>query len=202
MVGEAGIVGVLLGERAFGVAELELQPGYLGSAAGFAQASEQQNRELQRAAAQAAAVEGLTLLELYAGDGNLTRALMGAKRGVVVEGDRAAARRLAANLLRLGAQHLAVRAEPAEAAVRALAADGARFDVVVLDPPRAGARDVAERLPALAPTRIVYVSCDPQTLARDAAALARAGYRPARVVPLDMAPGTYHVECVCCFERT
>ena len=66
-------------------------------------------------------------------------------------------------------------AEPAVRAVERLARTGERFDVVVLDPPRAGAADLIALAAVAVPERIVYVSCDPMTLARDLATLQRAG---------------------------
>jgi len=75
------------------------------------------------------------------------------------------------------------------------------LDAAVLDPPRAGVdRFALDALVAHHPTRVVYVSCDPATLARDAKRLARAGYRLVEVQPVDMFPQTYHVESVACFE--
>jgi 23S rRNA (uracil1939-C5)-methyltransferase len=78
----------------------------------------------------------------------------------------------------------------------------ARFDAVVLDPPRAGC--VPHALEAMArcePKRIVYVSCDPATLARDVKQLAAWGYRLAEVQPIDFFPHTHHIECVARFVR-
>lgn len=70
-------------------------------------------------------------------------------------------------------------------------------DAVVLDPPRAGCQPVAlESLVRLAPKRVVYVSCDAETLARDLKFLCREAFSLKKVVPLDMFPQTHHVECV------
>jgi 23S rRNA (uracil1939-C5)-methyltransferase len=69
--------------------------------------------------------------------------------------------------------------------------------LVLLDPPRAGAGAVViERLAALAPPHLVYVSCDPATLARDLKLLAAYGYLLQRLTVLDMFPQTFHVETV------
>jgi 23S rRNA (uracil1939-C5)-methyltransferase len=72
----------------------------------------------------------------------------------------------------------------------------------LLDPPRAGcAKSLISNLIQLAAPRIVYVSCDPATLARDARRLIAAGYGLASAQPLDMFPQTHHVEIVAVFER-
>lgn len=70
-------------------------------------------------------------------------------------------------------------------------------DVVVLDPPRAGVHaDVLQRLLELRPQRIIYVSCDPGTLARDLGGLTAGGYKVDSVQPVDMFPWTGHVESI------
>ncbi len=77
-----------------------------------------------------------------------------------------------------------------------------RVDGVVIDPPRGGvAPEGMAALTGLSPQRIVYVSCDPTTLARDAALLVGDGYRLERVQPIDLFPQTYHVETVALFLR-
>jgi 23S rRNA (uracil-5-)-methyltransferase RumA (EC 2.1.1.-) len=87
--------------------------------------------------------------------------------------------------------------------LRHLIAQHAVFDLVLLDPPRAGAADVARQLAQLGAQRIVYVSCDPATLARDLAALCgAAGYRLIEATPLDMFPQTGHLETVALLTRT
>lgn len=133
------------------------------------------------------------LLELYAGSGNLTRALRRRAAAVLaVEADHRAATRLAG----LGLDNVQVRAEPAERVVASLAAKGQRFDVAVLDPPRTGAKEVLSSLVRLGPRRIVYVSCDPITLGRDLEALGRLGFPASYAQPVDLAPQTAHVEIV------
>jgi 23S rRNA (uracil1939-C5)-methyltransferase len=80
--------------------------------------------------------------------------------------------------------------------------DGDRPAVVVVDPPRAGlARKALQRAAALGAERFVYVSCNPTTLAGNAAELAELGYRLAVVAPVDMFPHTHHIETVALFER-
>jgi 23S rRNA (uracil1939-C5)-methyltransferase len=87
-------------------------------------------------------------------------------------------------------------------ALRELVEQAGRPDVVVVDPPRAGlSQKVVRRLLESAPKRIVYVSCNPTTLAPNAAQLVEAGYALRRVRPVDMFPQTPHIECVALLER-
>jgi 23S rRNA (uracil1939-C5)-methyltransferase len=87
-------------------------------------------------------------------------------------------------------------------AMRDLVEEAGRPDVVVLDPPRAGlSQKVVRRVIEAAPKRIVYVSCNPTTLAPNAAQLAEAGYALKRVRPVDMFPQTHHIECVALLEH-
>ncbi|MDQ3849088.1 MAG: 23S rRNA (uracil(1939)-C(5))-methyltransferase RlmD [Actinomycetota bacterium] len=87
-------------------------------------------------------------------------------------------------------------------ALRELVAREGRPDVCLVDPPRAGlSQKVVRRVAEAAPQRIVYVSCNPTTLAPNAAQLVEAGYALRRVVPVDMFPQTPHIECVALLER-
>lgn len=93
-------------------------------------------------------------------------------------------------------------AEDATVAMRRAARDGERADVVIMDPPRAGATEpFLASAAALEPRRIVYVSCNPDTQVRDFEVLIAHGYRPLRVTPVDMFPHTDHVETVAVLSR-
>ena len=75
--------------------------------------------------------------------------------------------------------------------------------MVILDPPRAGLdKTVIDALLALKPKTLAYVSCDPSTLARDAARLIAGGYQLKQVTPFDLFPQTYHIESISLFTRT
>jgi 23S rRNA (uracil1939-C5)-methyltransferase len=86
--------------------------------------------------------------------------------------------------------------------IRPLVEEAGRPDVIVVDPPRAGlSKKVVRRVIECESPRIVYVSCNPTTLAPNAAQLGEAGYELRRVRPVDMFPQTPHVECVALLER-
>jgi 23S rRNA (uracil1939-C5)-methyltransferase len=88
-------------------------------------------------------------------------------------------------------------------ALRELVAEAGRPDVLLVDPPRAGlSQKIVRRMIEASPRRIVYVSCNPTTLAPNAAQLVEAGYRLVRVRPVDMFPQTPHIECVAELIRT
>jgi len=88
-------------------------------------------------------------------------------------------------------------------ALRELVTEAGRPDVLVLDPPRAGlSQKIVRRIIEAAPKRIVYVSCNPTTLAPNAAQLVEAGYELVRVRPVDMFPQTPHIECVAELVKT
>ncbi len=90
----------------------------------------------------------------------------------------------------------------ARTGVRPLIEKAGKADVVVIDPPRAGlSQKIVRRVLECEARKIVYVSCNPTTLAPNAAQLVEAGYRLTRVRPVDMFPQTPHIECVALFER-
>lgn len=138
------------------------------------------------------------VLDAYAGVGTFTLPLAVAAREVVaVEMTSAALRDLEHNLDSAGLEADVVGGD----VKRELPALG-RFDAIVLDPPRSGmAPDALAAVLGAAPKRIVYVSCDPATLARDARTLCSSGYALGSAVPVDLFPQTFHVETVATFDR-
>jgi 23S rRNA (uracil1939-C5)-methyltransferase len=163
---------------------------------GFAQASESTNATLAAHVAElAAARPAERAIELHAGSGNLSVVLARAVGDLTtVESSRDACEAARANLLARG-----LKARIVEGDADAYAWNGAT-KLVVLDPPRTGARVLAEKLATSPVARVIYVSCDPQTLGRDLGILARA-YRPTSIAVFEMFPQTSHVETVVALER-
>ena len=143
-----------------------------------------------------------TVVDAYGGAG-LFSVFLAPRAGRLfgIEGDRAAVRCAGVNLARAGFSSAEFfQGDVADVLERAFIRRSLRADVVVLDPPRDGCGEgIPEKVAALRPERIVYVSCSPGTLARDIRRLAGLGYRPARLQPLDMFPQTAHVEVVALF---
>ena len=150
----------------------------------------------------AAARPGDTVLDLYAGVGLFTTFLadeVGDGGAVIsVESDRGATRDARRYLHDLPQVQLV--AETVERALRQQLL-GESADVVVLDPPRDGAKKAVAGIVDLAPRRIVYVACDPAALARDLASFAARGYELTGLRAFALFPMTHHVECVAVLER-
>ncbi|HUY38014.1 MAG TPA: class I SAM-dependent RNA methyltransferase [Candidatus Binataceae bacterium] len=178
--------------------ESEIEPGVMLRAGAdlFSQVNRAQNlRLVAEVMAMAAPAPGAKLLDLFCGAGNFS--IPAARRGANVTGvdsDPPAAAAAARNAERMGlgeAQFAAMQAHELAAFLRL-----ARFrpDVVILDPPRTGATALIEPIAKLGPARVVYVSCDAATLARDLRALAARGYKLSRVRAFDFFPNTHHAE--------
>ena len=106
------------------------------------------------------------------------------------------------NAQRNDVEHAQFFAGDVRLALRELVERAGRPDVVVVDPPRAGlSKKVVRRIIEAGPRRLVYVSCNPTTLAPNAAQLVEAGWALRRVRPVDMFPQTPHIECVALLER-
>jgi 23S rRNA (uracil1939-C5)-methyltransferase len=184
--------------------ELDGEAGQLAGAAGaFAQANAEQDRALRSLVRALARAEGLRALELHAGIGNLTQVLArDARELTAVESSASAAELLRANAtVASGSCPVTIRQERAERACAELAARGERFDLALLDPPREGCPELPALLARLGVARVVYVSCDPMTLARDLTLFAREGLRPTSARALDMMPQSFHLEVVALLER-
>jgi 23S rRNA (uracil1939-C5)-methyltransferase len=175
------------------------------SAGSFLQTNSEMADVLYRdAIEQAALTGGESVWDLYCGTGSIGLALAGAARRVVgVEIVAEAVERARENALANGVANVQFVCADAGKAPRDLIADGLPApDVVVLDPPRAGMTPkAARRVAELGARRIVYVSCNPTTLAGNAPILAEGGYKLTRLRPFDLFPHTPHVECVARFDR-
>lgn len=139
----------------------------------------------------------------YCGVGALTLPLARAARRVVgielLEESVEAARR---NAVANGVENVEYHAGDMRAVATRLAAQGPRPDLIALDPPRDGVHpDVLRTLTEIGPRRILYVSCNPATLARDLKILHDSGYASGAVLPVDLFPHTPHVECVTVVDR-
>ncbi len=135
-----------------------------------------------------------TLLDLYAGSGNLSITLPESVNVTGIDEDRAVI--AAADAVRAKSY----RAGKGPAFLRAF--KRGPWSTIVLDPPRTGAKAIMKDLAKARANRIVYVSCNPSTLARDAGTLCNNGWRVERLTALDLYPNTAHVECVCTFTPT
>ncbi len=169
------------------------------SAGVFSQANVGLRADLAGAVHEAAG-EGELALELFAGAGFLTLGLARRFRRVVaIESHPLAVRDLRDNLRAGGIDSVDVRGVAVEEALRDASVKHLRPDVVVLDPPRSGLpRGVVS---ALIADRVVYLSCDPATLARDLAALEESGFSLVQVTGFDLFPQTPHVEALAVAER-
>lgn len=173
---------------------------------GFAQAQAAQNSALVEHVMRWADGEpGRRGLELFAGAGNFTRGLSRRLNHLLaVETDARAVlglQQLAARIGVQGGTRVVVQREPAAAALARAAAANERFDLVLLDPPRAGLGVGASHdLARVARGRTIYVACDPATMMRDLAVLTHAGHRIIDLAIVDMMPMTPEVEVVAVLE--
>ena len=147
-----------------------------------------------------------TLLDLYCGMGTIGLSMADQCRGLIgVEIVPEAIESAKANAARMGeavaAKSRFFCADAGQAATQ-LAAEGLHPDIVMLDPPRKGCDEATlSAVVRMAPRRVVYVSCNPATAARDAAWLEKNGYHAEKVQPVDLFPRTKHVECVIALSK-
>ncbi len=171
----------------------------------FFQINPVQTERLYQTALDFAGLTGSELAaDLYCGAGTISLLLAKRARQVIgIEVVPQAIRDAEENARVNGVSNAEFHAAAAEDLLPRLVAQGLRPDVIVLDPPRKGCDEAVLRaIAAAGPARIVYVSCDPATLARDARILCAAGFAPEKCQPVDMFCQTGHVETVCLLTHT
>jgi 23S rRNA (uracil1939-C5)-methyltransferase len=143
-------------------------------------------------------LDGSTVLELYSGVGLFSAFLAGrAGRLVAVESSPWSSADFVENLDEF--ENVELYEAPVEEALPEI---DLQPDYILSDPPRAGmGGKVIEALTRKQANRLVYISCDPATLARDMKRLAEGGYDLVKITPYDMFPQTYHIECLAVFDR-
>lgn len=142
------------------------------------------------------------VLDLYCGNGNFSLPMSQfAKEVVGLEDFEQSILDADQNRDKNGLPSARFRSIDAVKGLKGLVEKCERFEVVVLDPPRNGASDAVKLIPLLEPKVIVYISCDPSTLARDIAHLKKAGYEVVKSRPVDMFPQTYHIESITMLEK-
>lgn len=169
----------------------------------FAQAHAEANVGLVTAALyELAPRETDSVLELYSGNGNFTFPIAATAASVLGVESSPVGVELAQRSAREGAVgNVRFIQGDARKACDGLVNEKRQFDLCLADPPRTGAPGLAKWMRALGVKRVVYVACDPASLARDAAGLVEEGYRPLALQVVDMFPQTHHVEAVMSFER-
>ncbi len=170
----------------------------------FYQVNHHQAQRLYEAAiSQAEITKNDTVLDLYCGVGTITLAMAKAAGKVIgVEVIEQAVQDARENAARNNIENAEFFCGDAGKAALELEAKGIRADVAVVDPPRKGLNaDTIEALARMSPRRIVYVSCDPATLARDVALLKERGYKVKNAMAADLFPRCAHVESIVCLIR-
>ncbi|MBX9033417.1 23S rRNA (uracil(1939)-C(5))-methyltransferase RlmD [Gordonibacter massiliensis (ex Traore et al. 2017)] len=175
------------------------------SSQSFYQVNAVQTEVLYRQAVELAGFTGTErAVDAYCGTGTI--GLVAAKHGAAqvtgVDSVASAVRDARENARHNGVENARFVVDDAGAFMRKTAAEGERPDVVLMDPPRAGSsEEFLESLAACAPMRVVYISCNPETQARDVRHLERRGYRLRVLQPVDMFPHTDHIETIALLQR-
>lgn len=143
------------------------------------------------------------VIDAYCGTGTIGLTMSkGAKEVIGVEVNEDAVRDASFNANANGIKNAKFINADAGEFMQSLAEKGEKIDVVITDPPRSGCSiKFLKSVLALSPMRIVYVSCNPETLSRDLFTLRKGGYKVKKIQPVDMFPFTEHVECVVCLTK-
>ena len=174
------------------------------SAKSFYQVNPVQTEVLYNKAIEFAALTGKErVIDAYCGIGTIGMiAAKHAKEVIGVELNKDAVRDAKLNAKENNVKNIVFRQGDAGEFMTAMAAAGEKADVVLMDPPRAGSDEAfLSAVVKLAPEKVVYVSCNPETLARDLKYLTRKGYEVRKIQPVDMFGFTVHVETVCLLQR-
>ena len=177
---------------------------YALSPRSFYQINHAQTEVLYGLAVDAAKLTGKeVVLDAYCGIGTIgLTAADHAKQVVGVELNRDAVQDAIGNAKHNGVKNARFFAADATQWIREAAAAGERADVIFMDPPREGSTpEFIDSVARMAPKRVVYVSCNPVTLARDLALLTKKGYKVESSTPVDMFPQTEHIETVCALSK-
>ena len=177
---------------------------YAISPRSFYQINHAQTEVLYGLAVEAAKLTGKeVVLDAYCGIGTIgLTAADHAKQVVGVELNRDAVQDAIGNARHNGVKNARFFAADATFWIREAAAAGEKADVIFMDPPREGSTpEFLASVARMAPKRVVYVSCNPVTLARDLATLTKLGYKAEGFTPVDMFPHTEHIETVCALSK-
>ncbi len=174
------------------------------SPASFYQVNPAQTERLYQKAAELAEIDDTqTVLDLYCGIGTIgICTAAGAKTLVGIEIVPEAVENAKANAQRNGLLNTRYLCADAKNGAAQLIAEGYHFDTIIIDPPRKGCdAPTLEALVTLSPKKLVYISCDPATLARDIAYLTKHGFSLQSATPVDLFPRTTHIETVCLLSK-
>jgi 23S rRNA (uracil1939-C5)-methyltransferase len=170
---------------------------------GFAQVNQMQNRALLSIVHRLGGFKSSDhLLDLYCGNGNFSIPLAAEVAAITgIEWNSESILAAEHNIKLNKVANIKFICDDVSLALGQLADEGCKFDAVLLDPPRSGATDSVPRIARLQPKKIIYVSCDPSTLARDCGLFLTFGYSFVRSIPIDMFPNTHHIESVTLLSR-
>jgi 23S rRNA (uracil1939-C5)-methyltransferase len=169
---------------------------------GFSQVNYRQNLALvETVCCWAGATGRERVLDIFCGNGNFSLPLAGKASHVNGVEDYGPSITIARyNSEANGIKNVSFTCADAVSEISRMVAEDEKFEIILLDPPREGAPEVVRAIPALQPKAILYISCDPATLARDIGILKRLGYEVTKCRPVDMFPQTYHIESVTLLE--
>lgn len=172
---------------------------YQSTEGNFFQVNWRQNKNMTDSLLDLAGLKGdEIILDLYCGLGNFSLPLAKrAERVIGIESGYSAIEDAKKNAEANGIQNVEFICDDVRKGLKMLLEKKEKADLIVLDPPRAGAtKKIIERIIALSPAKALYVSCNPTTMARDIEMMQRGGYILNRLQPIDMFPHTYHIESI------